>query len=111
MESFEARVAKNEATFRAANEDIAAAADRLQVPLSQAVTFVCECGDPECAETVTVTLALYERVRSDPHRFLVAPGHVIPAVEMTIEETDAYWMVMKTAPGARRIAEEEDPPS
>ena len=46
------------------------------------LTFVCECGDPECTIPVSLSLAEYEEVRADPTRFVVIPGHIDPYVEV-----------------------------
>lgn len=38
--------------------------------------FVCECGDPDCAEHVKLTLDLYDRLRQNEQPIL-APGHIL----------------------------------
>jgi hypothetical protein len=37
--------------------------------------LVCECGGSDCVARVELPLSDYERIRSDPQLFLVAPGH------------------------------------
>ncbi|HVU77351.1 MAG TPA: hypothetical protein VHC67_07200 [Gaiellaceae bacterium] len=67
------RVARNEATFRKANEQIESVADAHG--LARSVPFVCECADISCVLVVQLTLDEYRQVRADPRRFVVAPGH------------------------------------
>jgi hypothetical protein len=105
----EERVASNEATFRALNEEVKAAAEYLGAGPTESVRFVCECGAETCAAAVDVPLDVYERIRSDAHHFLIVPGHVYPQVERTIERTADYAIVEKTGEQARRTAEQEDP--
>jgi hypothetical protein len=37
--------------------------------------IVCECEDGECLQRVKVPVGVYDAVRDDPSRFVVAPGH------------------------------------
>ena len=59
----EERIARNQATFRAANERIGAAAGVYDV--ATPVPFICECADPICTEVVLLELDQYEEIRSD----------------------------------------------
>ena len=43
--------------------------------LSGRYAVFCECGGPDCLERVDVPAEVYEDVRSDEQRFLVASGH------------------------------------
>jgi len=74
------RIAKNESMFRAANERIALEAE-VRGEFAEPVSFVCECPDPSCTELVTLTLDVYEDVRTGPRRFFVVPGHQALAVQ------------------------------
>ena len=56
-------IARNQATFRAANERIGAAAGVYDV--ATPVPFICECADPTCTEVVLLELDQYEEIRSD----------------------------------------------
>ncbi len=69
----EERIARNQATFREANERINAAAGVYAVDIP--VPFICECADPTCAEVVLLPLSEYEVVRADSRHFLNVPGH------------------------------------
>ena len=69
----EERIARNDATFRDANERIRNAAEEHGV--AAAVPFVCECADESCREIVQMSVEDYGEVRSNPRWFLNAPGH------------------------------------
>jgi hypothetical protein len=71
------------------------------------VAFVCECSDDRCTMRVQVPLAVYESVRAEPRRFLVAPGHESD-VERVVEQDAGYSIVEKLG-GAGRISERTDP--
>jgi len=57
-------------------------------------SFLCECFDVDCKETVGLTLRDYKRVRARPGRFLVLPGHIAED-EKSIEAHDGYWIIEK----------------
>jgi hypothetical protein len=58
------------------NAHVHAAARRFEgvEPGSDLWEFTCECGAPECRETVSLTLAEYEAQRAGGQQ-VVAPGH------------------------------------
>ena len=103
----EERIARNQATFREANERINAAAGvyRLDIP----VPFICECADPTCSEVVRLQVAQYEEVRSESRHFLNAPGHhaASQGAAVVVEERDGYSIVEKIG-HAGEIAEALD---
>ncbi len=49
--------------------------------------MLCECGDPDCTERVTVPGDVYDVVRADMQHFLVAPGHELPHEQIIAQET------------------------
>ena len=102
----ELRLAENEAIFRLANERMAAWEERDQ-PEERELYF-CECGDADCREKVELVQADYERVRSDPSLFFVAPGHELPEMESVVEAHDGWTMVRKGAE-VREVVEAMDP--
>ncbi len=102
-----ARIARNESAFRALNESLQASVHRGR-PGVQFAGFVCECGDPECDETVRLRLAAYEDLRSDAQRFVLVVGHEMPEAEDVVERHDGYVVVRKH-PDVARIAAELDP--
>jgi hypothetical protein len=70
--------------------------------------FVCECGHIGCTSTVEMAIADYEEVRSNFDRFLVIPGHEIPAVDKVVEQHPGYLVVVKPEEGARVQARQAD---
>ncbi|HEY2326665.1 MAG TPA: hypothetical protein VGH52_04180 [Gaiellaceae bacterium] len=88
----ELELARVEAVFREVNEAIARTAERYN---EKAAEFVCECGDPDCAERVVVPLNAYEEVRADGARFIVADGHEIDEVERVLRKLPEYTVVLK----------------
>ncbi len=102
----EARMARTESAFREVNEAIARTAERFEVDDAH---FICECSDAACADRIPAELDDYEEVRSEPTRFLHAPGHRAPGVELVVEETGDYDVVEKRTRTMRRIVRRLDP--
>ena len=102
-----ARIGANEALFREVNEQIEAMNERFGG--GESFTIVCECGDGDCTERISVPVDVYERIRADAELFLVVPGHEIPAVEEVTEEGDGYRIVRKREGVPEAVAEETDP--
>jgi hypothetical protein len=106
MDERSARLAENEAVFRAGNEAILANRDDGG---SEQGPYLCECGVASCFERVLVTPEEYEAVRAYPARFFVSPGHEDPSAgEVVIEESSRYTIVEKRGEG-REIVEGSDP--
>ncbi|MGI8607533.1 MAG: hypothetical protein ACR2L0_10375 [Gaiellaceae bacterium] len=99
------RVGKNEAVFREVNERIN------DVTHGDAAEYLCECGYATCTETIQMTVADYEGVRSDPTHFALLPGHELPDVEEVVERGDGFLVVQKHAGAAAALAAELDPRS
>jgi hypothetical protein len=95
----EQRLALNEALFRDVNERIREIADTFGQK-DAAYDFLCECSDPMCADRVVMTPAEYEYVRSDPTRFVVAKGHVLPEVESVVDRAKDHVVVEKEGEAA-----------
>src|SRR5204863_4658904 len=108
MDERSARLAKNEAVFRAANEAI----ERNRGdsgPEELKLTFLCECGVDTCFERIALTPEEYEAVRSHPARFVVAPEHEdLTAGEVVVDESSRYTVVEKRGE-ERTIIERSDP--
>ena len=100
-----ARRAANEATFRAANEQIEQSAENLNL-VALPVPFICECEDERCTQIVRLTLAEYEEVRRDAIRFFVSPGHQSEP-DRVLAEAEAYTTIEKTGEEARLVAEQD----
>ena len=108
MSSREERLALNEAAFREVNERIEDLAETVDLK-TQTLDFVCECGDSDCMERLTMTRAEYEQLRSDAHQFAVHPGHEYPEVESVIARRKGYDVVAKNRGAPEQIAERTDP--
>jgi hypothetical protein len=101
-------LAKNEALFRAVNEQVDSIDRQSATPPNELTSFLCECSLTECLERVALTPAEYESVRSSPVRFVLVLGHEIPEIEVVVETTDRYAVVEKVE-GERSIAQATDP--
>lgn len=98
--------ARNQSLFREYNErlePINAAHYWVDPPSAD---WVCECAAEACDVPVQLTVAEYEAVRADPHRFFVAPSddHVFPELERVVERKERYWVVEKTGRAAQVTA-------
>lgn len=104
----ERRIASNEARFREVNEAI----ERGQWPGEgeAGVGFRCECARLGCNRVIELTVPDYERVRADPRRFVVLPGHEREEAETVVERRPGYVVVEKIE-GAGERAEATDPRS
>jgi hypothetical protein len=92
MDERSARLAKNEAIFRAGNEII----DKTAGGRLETAPYLCECGEQTCLARVELTPAEYEAVRAHPARFFVVPGHEdLTAGEVVVGEHDHFTIVEK----------------
>lgn len=102
------RAGENQSSFRDLNERINAGkqARTTWVTISP---WVCECADEDCTERIMMTLEEYEKLRSDPTHFVVAPDekHVVHEAERIVEKQERYWVVEKLGEAAE-AAEERD---
>ena len=100
--------ARRRTLVRDANERISAdsgTADQRDAGLR----LSCECDDPACRETVSLTKREYESVRAWPTRFLITTDHEDPQVEHLVAENPRFAIV-ETLPGVTsRIALRSDP--
>jgi hypothetical protein len=104
------RVARNDATFRAANERIREFAASIDADDERLLPFLCECADLDCTTVVRLAAEEYEAVRQDPRRFVNAPEHESNALGWcrVVHEFDRYTVVEKIGE-AGELAEELDP--
>lgn len=103
LDSRRVRAAKNQSLFREVNERIAALSRRYEREL-RPNSYVCECLDMSCIETIELPHAEYERLRQGDVRFFVVPGHEDPDVEETVESAERYLVVSKIGVGAEIAA-------
>jgi hypothetical protein len=104
------RRAENESVFRRVNETIEAAT----VVGASTATFLCECWNPSCRQTLELPISEYEAVRRHSTRFIVAPGHeVSDEVSRVVEDRLAYSVVEKMgyAAALARASDARDPES
>jgi hypothetical protein len=108
MEKSADRVAKNDATFRDANEQIRKSAESVDMPLG--IPFLCECADESCTAIIRIPLDEYERVRRNSTWFFNALGHDKSAGPhaRAVEEHQEYAVVEKVGRAAE-LVEELDP--
>jgi hypothetical protein len=109
MQSREERIARNDATFRDANEKIAEAASDYE--WDGRVPFICECATESCTLIVNLSLAEYEDVRSAPTRFFVAPGHQASEGAVSVLDEREGYVVLEKEGRAGDVATELDPRS
>lgn len=107
LQEREVRAARNQAMFRAVNENIAAVNEAFAA-ITEVFAIACECADTGCIETIDIRSDEYARVRAEPRHFVVLRGHVLPDVEDVIRESDGYIVVEKRAL-AGEVAESLEP--
>ena len=90
MDAVDTRIATNEAIFRRVNDEIAKDPGRFE-----SAEFVCECGEPECHDQISLPLSRYAEIRQDRLVFFVAPGHEVPKTETVIERAADHFLVRK----------------
>lgn len=86
------RLATIEAALRNSNYRVAESQEGRLV-LSN---LFCECGDHSCKNHLTLSVEDYDRVRSDPQRFFVAPGHDVDGLDAIVERHRDWIVVEKT---------------
>jgi hypothetical protein len=102
------RVGENEAIYREVNERVAELNERFGID-DERIDFVCECGNGGCIQRIALGRDEYERVRDDPRRFAVVPGHEIPDLEDVVERHGRYVVVEKRPGDPAALAERTDP--
>ena len=86
--------ARNQSLFREVNARIRATVEAFGTPTRELV-IMCECASTECVATIHLATAAYERLRANPRRFAVRPGHVYEDVERVVEEAETFVVVEK----------------
>jgi hypothetical protein len=109
MHSREERIARNDSTFRDANEKIAGYAS--DHDFADRVPFICECATESCLVVVDLSLTEYEEVRSSPTRFFVAPGHQSSEGEVSMLEDRERYVLVEKSGRAGEVAADLDPRS
>ena len=55
--------------------------------------LLCECSRSDCDARLEVPAEVYDAVRSEAHRYLVAPGHEEPEAEEVVAGAPSYLVV------------------
>lgn len=90
-QAWEVRAARNQAVFRAINEELRASGENGESIL----TIACECADVGCVETLDVEAERYAEIRRENRRFIVLAGHVYPEVERVVARDGGIEIVEK----------------
>ena len=100
------RVARNEATFREANEVLEARALELGFAADELTPFLCECSELGCTTLLRLSRTEYELVRRSSVRFVYAHGHERSGEGWVrvVEEFDRYAVVEKVGEAAEIAA-------
>ena len=101
-------IAEREAMFREVNERLEALNESFAVVTSR-FEVVCECGDKDCTAQLSMKGDDYEKLRSSPDLFVVAPGHSLEQVEEVVARGDGYDIVRKNPGLPTTLARETDP--
>jgi len=88
------KLAHNEALFREVNERI----HDLRASRTGGTSYICECANAECFETLTLDDTDYRGLRADPTHFIVVPGHELDGLEHVVRRTPTYLIVEKLVP-------------
>ena len=109
MDARQERLARNEALFREVNERVREIAT-VHGDDDHVYEFYCECSNADCTFQLRATLDEYEAVRAHGERFLIAPDHALPEIEIVVKRDDDWWVVEKQGePG--ELVDELDPRS
>jgi hypothetical protein len=99
-------IAELKTLFRVVNEEIEGVHESLGAEHPE---FLCECGRDECCARIAMSIEEYERVRSVPTRFAVAPGHEWPGFESVVESNSRFAVVETHADEVTQMSIARDP--
>ena len=102
------RAVRNQALFRAVNEEIRDASEVASCGGDTIHDFVCECASETCTTPIKLSLREYDELRTNLRRFAVAPGHEDPGLEQIVREGPSATMVEMRGE-AGRLAETTHP--
>ncbi len=83
MEEREVRAARNQALFRAVNENMRTLNEAF-ASVTETFAIACECADAGCIELLKIHPQSYMELRANPRQFAVLRGHVYPDVETVV---------------------------
>jgi hypothetical protein len=99
------QAAKNESTFRRANESLEREATGLGL-VDEPTPYLCECEDERCVEIVQLNREEYETVRAYSKRFVMVPGHQ-EADSVVVREEARFAIVEKGGQEGDLVAEQD----
>jgi hypothetical protein len=99
------RAARNQALFRAVNDEIRYASELASCGGDIVHDFVCECAAETCTTPIRLSLRQYDEVRANARLFVVAPGHEEPGLEQVVSEGRTATVVEKRG-DAGEVADE-----
>jgi hypothetical protein len=107
------RKALNEATFRAANEELRTGTQEIFArggppDAGSLVPFLCECHDVTCTDAVLLTFAEFNKVRASDRRSVIKVGHEDTAIERVIGGNDRFRLAEKFGHAGQVFAAETD---
>jgi hypothetical protein len=108
MATREERAGHNEVFFREVNERLIGLNEKLGVKVDR-IDFLCECAQASCQETLRLSLAEYELVRTDGAQFLIVDGHDLPEIEEVVQRNGHYIVVRKLPGVLENLARDSDP--
>jgi hypothetical protein len=82
--------AGSQGLVREVNERICGTVDDGREP---ELLLVCECSDDGCKERIAVSAEEYKRLRENPSRFLVTPGHEADGSDRIVTRTADFLVV------------------
>jgi hypothetical protein len=86
MTDWREQEAVTQTIFREINEWTEEASDERLGLVRPMDTYLCECSDRRCTETITLTRSEYEAVRAVPIRFAIALNHDNPEIDRVVSE-------------------------
>ena len=101
--------ARNEILFREVNERVEEINERLDGESDDSLmVFVCECGNSDCHEQITMARTQYEALRANPLHFAVLQGHEDMRIARVVAQHQGFLVAEKKGEAAE-MAIEEDP--
>jgi hypothetical protein len=87
------RLERNQQLFRTVNDRLyELSIHQLDPPWTEKTTYLCECADPACLETIELTLHEYENLRAESDLRAVAPEHEQPGCQVILR-TQHFSMI------------------
>jgi hypothetical protein len=105
MNRADEQAAKNESTFRRANDSLEKRRTALGFE-DDPTPYLCECEDERCLELVLLSREEYEAVRANPRRFVMVPGHQ-EADDAVVQEEARFTVIEKGGQEGDLVAEQD----